>query len=171
MGKIKKAHLDEINPSLLYDGGGICLEKRMKYVFLTTQFYSDYINCPEIEQKQLRPYVMLIVKIDDLTFALPLRSHIKHKYAYFTDKEKGCGIDYSKAVVITNSDLYVEKEKVPYIRPNEYKNLLGKNIIIEKAFRKYLKDYKKAMTLKTDRKNYTYKFSTLQYFHKELGLA
>ena len=35
----------------------------------------------------------------------------------------------------------------------------------------YLKDYKKAMTLKTDRKNYTYKFSTLQYFHKELGLT
>lgn len=75
-----------------------------------------------------------------LVFALPLRSHIKHKYAYITDKINKCGIDFSKAVVIT------------------------------KAFKKYLKDYKQAIILNTDRKEYTYKFSSLQYFHKELGL-
>ena len=104
----------------------------MRYVFLTAQFYKDYANCPEIEQKPLRPYIMLLLKIDNLTFALPMRSHIKHKYAYFTDKANGCGIDYSKAVVITNINLYVDS-KQPYIRPNEYKSLLGKNFIITKA--------------------------------------
>lgn len=141
----------------------------MRYVFLTAQFYKDYANCPEIEQKPLRPYIMLLLKIDNLTFALPMRSHIKHKYAYFTDKANGCGIDYSKAVVITNINLYVDS-KQPYIRPNEYKSLLGKNFIITKAFKKYVEDYKQAVSLNADRKNYTYKFSTLQYFHKELGL-
>ena len=59
----------------------------MKYIFLTEQFYKDYEKCPEIEQKRFRPYIMLLVKIDNLTFALPLRSHIKHPYAFFTDNE------------------------------------------------------------------------------------
>ena len=140
----------------------------MKYVFLTAQFYKDYANCPEIEQKQLRPYIMLLIKIDGLTFALPMRSHIKHRYAYYTDKVNGCGVDYSKAVVINDINLYIDR-KLPHIRPNERRKLFGKNYIITKAFKKYLEDYKKAIKLNADRKNYIYKFSTLQYFHKELG--
>jgi protein AbiQ len=60
----------------------------MKYVFLSNQFYQQYnsSNCPEIEKKQNRPYIMLLVKIEDLTFAIPFRSNIRHKYAFMTDK-------------------------------------------------------------------------------------
>ena len=77
----------------------------MKYIFLSKQFYDDYNlkTCPEIAQKQDRPYVMLLIKIDGLTFAIPFRSSIRHKFAYITDKENHCGIDYSKAVVITKN--------------------------------------------------------------------
>ena len=141
----------------------------MKYTFLTEQFYKDYSHCPEIEQKRYRPYVMLLIDVDDLLFALPLRSHIKHKYAYFTDKLKGCGIDYSKAVIITNEELYLDTKK-PTIRPVEYKMLLGKDYIVNKEFRRYLSNYKKAVSADTERTKYLYKYCTLQYFHKELGL-
>ena len=142
----------------------------MKYIFLTDKFYEDYSHCFEIEQKRFRPYIMLLVKIDEQTFALPLRSHIKHKYAFFTDKENCCGIDYSKAVVITNDSLYVDKINKPTIRDNEHKALLGKEYIITKEFKKYLADYKKAIKAKANRINTKYKFCTLQYFNDQLGI-
>ena len=141
----------------------------VKYTFLTEQFYKDYSHCSEIEQKRFRPYIVLLAKIDDLLFALPLRSHIKHKYAYFSDKANSCGIDYSKAVVITNEELYLDNKK-PVIRQNEYKTLLGKEYIITKGFKKYLSDYKKTIKTKAQRTQHLYRYCTLQYFHKELGL-
>ena len=110
----------------------------MKYVFLTKQFYKDYSHCSEIEQKQYRPYVMLLIDVEGLLFALPMRSHIKHKYAYFTNKQNGCGIDYSKAVVITDEKLYIDTKR-PTIRNDEYKILLGKDYIVSKEFKKYLR--------------------------------
>ena len=141
----------------------------MKYIFLTDEFYEDYKNCAEIEQKRFRPYIMLLVKIDDMTFALPLRSHIKHKYSYITDKNNNCGVDYSKAVIILKED-YIDKNRKPILRENEHKALLGKEYIITKEFKKYLNDYKKAVSKNTERLNYMYKYCTLQYFNKELNL-
>ena len=141
----------------------------MKYIFLTEDFYNDYANCPEIEQKRLRPYVMLLMQIDNQTFALPLRSHIKHNYAFITDEANSCGVDYSKAVIILKPE-YIDTKRHPKIRPNEYKVLASKERIITKEFINYLKDYKKAVKERADRTSYTYKYSTLQYFHKELGL-
>lgn len=141
----------------------------MKYIFLTSQFYQDYSHCSEIEQKQLRPYIMFVVQVDNIIFALPMRSHIKHKYAYFTDKQNCCGIDYSKAVVIVKPNIYIDTKK-PVIRNNEYKALLGKEYIIEKEFIRYLNDYKKAKKANAQRLNSVYKYCTLKYFHKEIGL-
>ena len=142
----------------------------MKYIFLTEDFYKDYANCTEIEQKRLRPYVMLIVQIDNLTFALPLRSHIKHCYAFITDEINSCGVDYSKAVVVSKPE-YIDNKRQPRIRPNEYKVLVRKERTVTQEFMNYLADYKKAVKERANRTSYTYKYCTLQYFHKELGLV
>jgi hypothetical protein len=53
----------------------------MKFVFLTRQFYDDYKKCTEIEQKNIRPYSLVYTKINNVQFAVPLRSEIKHKYS------------------------------------------------------------------------------------------
>ena len=142
----------------------------MRYIFLSEKFYDDYSNCLEIEHKRFRPYIMLILQIDNLTFALPMRSHIKHKYAYITDAENNCGVDYSKAVIINDEEKYIAKIK-PNIRENEYKALFGKEYIITKEFSKYLSNYKKSIIAKADRTKYMYKYSTLKYFHKELNIG
>ena len=141
----------------------------MKYVFLTDSFYHDYANCSEIEQKRYRPYIMLVIKIDNSIFALPMRSHIKHAFAFITDIENHCGVDYSKAVVINNEAEYIDS-KQPKIRENEFKALMGKEYILKKEFEKYLSDYKKSYKANAKRHTKFYKFSTLQYFHKELEL-
>ncbi|MDR1941168.1 MAG: hypothetical protein LBQ47_02470 [Endomicrobium sp.] len=113
---------------------------------------------------------MLIVKIENLTFAIPFRSNIRHKYAYMTDKVNACGIDYSKAVVILNPN-HIDTLRKPIIRPQEHRALRGKEYVICKDFSKYLKDYKEAFKNNFQRAGYLYRFSALQYFHKELGLT
>jgi protein AbiQ len=143
----------------------------MEYIFLSEQFYNDYNakSCPEITQKPDRPYVMLLVKIDGLIFAIPFRSNIRHKFSFITDEQNSCGIDYSKAVVITQN-AHIDSKRKPKIRKNEYKTLIGKEQKILTALQNYVHDYKKAVVYRTQRQNYTYKYSTLQYFHEELGL-
>ena len=70
-----------------------------------------------------RPYIMLLISINNLLFAIPMRSHITHKHAYFTDVVNKCGVDFTKAVVINNKE-YIIKNKVPIIRPHEYLKLV-----------------------------------------------
>lgn len=138
----------------------------MRYIFLTNEFYSDYRKYPEIEQKQLRPYIQIQIMIDGVLFAIPLRSHINHPHAYWTDKINHCGIDFSKAVVIEDIK-YIDTTKKPHIRDNEYKALQGKEYIVAKRFRKYINDYKKAkMNLDIERNQMLYKYSTLKYFEQ-----
>ena len=66
----------------------------------------------EIERKRDRPYFVLIAEIDGVTWGLPFRSSIKHSHAFWTNKEEGCGIDYSKAVAI-ESAADIDREKMP----------------------------------------------------------
>ena len=82
----------------------------MEFVFLTAAFYEDHPKekFPEMEHKQDRPYVLILVTIGANRFAIPLRSHIAHPYAYITDKARRCGADYTKAVVITDEARYID---------------------------------------------------------------
>lgn len=143
---------------------------RIKYVFLTSKFYDTYKNCPQIEQKQDRPYVQFLLKIDELNFALPFRSNIPHEFAFWTDKANRCGIDYSKAVIITE-DSYIDDTTRPQIRQNEHVAILGNEHIIKKEFIQYLKTYKKALKKQdVNRNKVICQFSALQYFHDEMKL-
>ena len=73
---------------------------------------------------------MVGVKVGRVRFAVPLRSHIKHKYVLWTDEENRCGLDFSKAIVLTKPK-YIDRSRKPYIRPNEFNSLRGKERIIE----------------------------------------
>lgn len=137
----------------------------MTYRFLSLKFYTDYPKhlFPEIERKQDRPYIMICININNYMFALPLRSHISHHYAYFTDKKNACGVDYTKAVYISNPD-YIDKHRKPHIRPDEFNFLRGKEYIIQQGFIKYLEDYIKAQNSLDIIRMQRFSFSTLHYF-------
>jgi len=143
----------------------------MEFVFLSKDFYNDYVGCIEIEKKDNRPYVMVIATIDNVDFAIPLRSNINHKHVVWTDKLKKCGLDLSKAVIIKDRSKYVDYTRKPYIRPNEFKVLKGKDYFIKQKLEKYIRDYKKALEKQDILINRLLcQFSTLQYFHNELGI-
>ena len=140
----------------------------MKYIFLTKQFYEDFANCTEIEQKIFRPYAHLKITIDGVDFAVPLRSHINHPHVHWTDKNNCCGLDFSKTVVITTSD-YINTTETPYLRPNEFRALKGKDFIIKEKLKKYIEKYKTAKADLTIPRNKTlYTYSTLKYFEEYL---
>lgn len=147
------------------------------FYILTDRFYEEHKHLKEIMIKKSCPYFMYTLIIDDVEFAIPLRSHIEHENYFFTgNTPEGdiCGIDYSKAVIITDKEIYLEKTKAK-IRPQEYKMIVGKEHLIKKAFLKYVKKYKKAYKIVSQNKGSQTekdlcKYSTLQNYHNELGL-
>ena len=141
----------------------------MRYTFLSEAFYHQHREHTEIEQKSDRPYVQVIVKVGNIFFAVPMRSNINHGHAFFTDREKRCGVDFSKAVVISDEDTQLDHVRSPYIRPDEFKALLGKEYELEKGMLKYIRTYKKASVRRdVSRNDLLCRFSTLQYFEEYL---
>lgn len=140
----------------------------MNYSFLTEKFYEDYPHNEylQMEIKANRPYAHVHIKAYGELFCIPLRSNIDHPHAYFTNKKEKCGVDYSKAIVITDED-YIDKTKKVFLRADEYKKLRGKDYIIKQQFETYVELYKQAKVDKSiDHREEILKFSTLQYFEE-----
>ena len=97
-----------------------------------------------MEQKQNRPYIVYLVEIEGHIWAIPFRYHIRHAYAFFTDPENRCGIDYSKAVVVDRPE-YIDQQARPHLRQNEFEALRGNEFAVQKGFEKYIKLYKRAV--------------------------
>lgn len=141
--------------------------KQNRFIFLSNDFYNDYPTSqyPEIEQKSNRPYIQLLTTINGVQYAIPLRSNINHPHVLWTDKKNHCGLDFSKAVVITDMK-YIDFTRTPHIRQNEFNALRGKDFKILQRMILYVSDYK-ASKEKDDpiSKNLVEK-STLQYFEQ-----
>ncbi|MCL1872537.1 MAG: hypothetical protein FWF85_00275 [Clostridiales bacterium] len=141
----------------------------MKFLFLNELFYDKYKECTEIEQKSMRPYALVYTKINDVQFAIPLRSDINHKeHVLWTDKNNRCGLDFSKAVVIAD-EKYIDNTKKPFIRQNEFDSLRGKEYIIKQKLIKHISEYKAAKTaLHIYRNKLLCQYSTMQYFEEHI---
>lgn len=142
----------------------------MKLVCLNSNFYNKYLEKEEILKKQNRPYVIFVVNINNIDWAIPFRSNIRHKYAYMTDKINNNGIDFTKAVVIDiNND--IDSQNVQ-IRQVEFNKIKGKEHVIKKDFQNFLKRFEKAINkpeISEHRK--TLMFSSLSYFIEEVIIS
>ena len=109
----------------------------------------------------------MLVTINSVRFAIPLRTNIRHAYCYkfrTSDREtdSATGIDYSKAVVISKDSYLGETTD---INDKEYLELQQKTFFILNKFKKYVNDYinyKKHGGNEYVAKRYV--FSTLKYF-------
>ena len=142
----------------------------LDFVFLTDRFYMDHAACPEIESKKDRPHAQVSIQVGSYLFCIPLRSHIMHEYAFWTDKENHCGLDFSKAVVITDPEKYIDRTRKPFLRQNEYEALKDVNpYVISRRLLFYIQQYKKAKAAPEKKRNaLLVKYSTLQYFEEFL---
>jgi len=147
----------------------------MKFHRLSAAFYAQFGHCKEILTKGERPYYVLLLELDNLTYAIPLRSQITHAYCYIADNSNGqnSGLDYSKSVIISDITKYIDPTPVT-IRQHEYNILKQHEYQIKKKFSSYVKLYKKEIQRRQEKITLPNSplccFSTLKYFHKELGL-
>ena len=104
-------------------------------------------------------------------FASPIRHSIRYKYAIFTNKEKTMSLDLSKSVIITDIDRYVDFSTTAFISKDEYIFLNKRTNLIKKQLLLYIEKYKKAYSNQQIARNKLLcSMSSLQYFHKELGI-
>ena len=145
------------------------LENKPKH--LTKEFYEEYFNCSEILKKEDRPYCVALFEVDGITFAIPFRTHINHNNCYIFKKStrsENSGLDFTKAVVIKD-DTFIGEET--WIESSEYSEFINKQKVISNRFKKFIENYKKWFKDPSYyRAERIIKFSSLQYFHEELGL-
>ena len=140
------------------------------------RYHTD--DYPEMMSKAGRPYnCLLIDSHDDYFICVPYRSSISHKNAYHFKKSKRSresrsGLDYSKIVIIRDSS-YLSSENA-IIDNDEYNETIENMDKIVGEVLKYVDTYKLHVkgVMKIHEKDFVraYKFSTLKYFHNELGL-
>ena len=143
--------------------------------YLSDEFYKKYSskNYPEIEHKASRPYLVMLVKIDSNTFAIPFRTNIRHRYCYKfkqsnRDTQTVTGLDYTKAVIVNSINFIGDKATIDN---KEFVELNNKYFFILKQFKKYVDGYRDFVNRKLNQyENKRYQFSTLKYFHSELNL-
>lgn len=148
---------------------------------LTSKFYNTYPDPPysEIIRKNTRPYNCLLIQSHyDYFIAIPYRSNINHKYSYRfkysrRSQRTHSGLDYTKLVIIKNLDYVGNLNAV--VDADEYKETRDKIDYIKKDVLTYITDYIEYIqgrSNKYDEKSFqrAYEFSTLKYFHRELGI-
>ena len=148
---------------------------------LTKQFYDDYPDPPykEIVRKETRPYNCLLVQSHYGYFiCIPYRSHVNHKYAYkfkhsSRSRKMNSGLDYTKIIIVNNINYIGVVDAV--VDTDEYKETRENIDYIKNDSQAYIDnyiDYIQGKSTKYDERNFhrTYGFSTLKYFHNELGI-
>ena len=148
---------------------------------LSSQFMKDYplSSYPELMYKQGRPYACLLIEThDDYFICVPFRSSIHHKNAYlFTDTARSqrtqSGLDYSKIVVISDNT-YIDSVTPAIVDSDEYGEMM-RNLprIIGEVLtytNTYINHKNGTSPLHEREYNRKYRFSTLPYFDKILGL-
>lgn len=151
------------------------MAKQYELHYLSDAFYKKYDSehYPEIERKKERPYIVLLIKIEENTFAIPFRTNIKHNYCYkFSksgrDSESATGLDFTKAVIV-NDEKYIGSSAT--IDDKEYLELNQKYFFIISKFKKYVLGYHDYVAgLSNEFQANKYKYSTLRYFNNELRL-
>lgn len=155
-------------------------ESDFQILRLTDDFYKAYPNPPyrEILQKRQRAYNCVLFQTHyDYYICVPYRSEISHKYAYLFKKsarsmEHRSGLDYTKILIINKGEYIGSIDAL--VEQDEFNETMINLRRIKREALKYVEDYvahmKGLKVLSSQEFNRRYNFSTLKYFHMELGI-
>ena len=147
---------------------------------LTTDFYAAYPSrlYKELLEKRQRAYNCILFQSHYGYFiCVPYRTEINHKYAYCFKKSARSrihksGLDYTKIVVITDTRFIDTKDAL--VDKDEYNETMVNLDKIKREVLNYVEDYvshiKREKMLHVKEFKRRYLFSTLKYFHMELGI-
>lgn len=114
----------------------------------------------------------LVIECKDKMFAIPFRTNLKHKFAFYfytsqrkDEEQKGLpGIDYTKAVVIQESDI----ERNSAVDKKEWLELKRNINTIIREFQEYVQAFKHSLENGDFGVRPVFKYSALQYFIPEI---
>lgn len=156
------------------------MEYNVEILRLSKEFYDSYPKSeyPELLQKAERPYACLLIELrNDYYICIPYRTHIDHQNSYrfkksIRSKENKSGLDYTKIAIVNDRD-YIDKKPALIDKDEFNETMINLDKIVSSAL-KYIDTYichisgdKPIHEKEFVRK---YKYSTLPYFHKELGI-
>ena len=130
--------------------------------------------------KRGRPYTCLLIDIHaDYFICVPFRTNITHKNAYLfknsvRSRTNRSGLDYSKTVIICNPG-YLDSSANAVVDQDEYKEMMVNLPRIVSEVLVYVGNYiahidgKRVLHPRDFSRLYGY--TTLKYFHNELGLT
>ncbi|MFT4926217.1 MAG: protein AbiQ [Phenylobacterium sp.] len=142
---------------------------------LSKSFQNHIVYLTETLHDKSRGYGVVTIKINQLTFGIPLRTSIKHKNSFVTDKifrngaECSRGLDYQKAVLIR--DISTDLSGSYKISASQRATINAAEGKILKSFNKYIKEYGRGVKNNDQRILRNYRYSTLQNYHVELALT
>ena len=128
---------------------------------------------PEVLEKN-RGYGIVSITIDNLTYAIPLRSNMNHNNGFKTiSMRRGKkliwnALDYSKALIVQQDD--IESTAFQLRTQEEFNKIQLNKEKIKSEFEEYVSAYLECIKNGTSTTDRRFKFSTLKYFHAELGL-
>ena len=150
------------------------MNKLYEIRYLSKDFYNvyPYDIYPELECKETRPFLVLLVNINELKFAIPFRSNITHNFCYKFENsnrvsKSSTALDFSKSIIV-KEDMYLDN--YAFIDQEEYKELNSKIYFIISKFKKFILTYVKIKE-NYDKNSYKYKllnYCTLQYFYEDI---
>ena len=147
---------------------------------LTDEFYKDYPSSQyrEILKKQKRAYNCLLFQTHyDYFICIPFRTEISHEYAYHFKKSKRSkqhksGLDYTKILIIKDNRYIDDKDAI--IDKDEFKETIKNLDKIKAEALAFVEDYIKhtngEVLLHIEEYKRRYQYSSLKYFHEELGI-
>lgn len=146
---------------------------------LTPEFYKEHqlVQMQDKGEDKGRGYGVLLVEVRGYKFAIPLRSTLKldHQFCFPTrqvNETQQHGLDYSKAVIITDEDRYVSKKPFKLRMKSDYLAIIKRERTIVSEFQDFVEKYIQAVN--DDDKSFLYlrdvRQSTLQNYHSEFGL-
>lgn len=141
----------------------------MKIRRLTPEAYTKFDKHSQTLSNKDRYYGLLEIVYKGHIFAIPFRSTLNHRYGFKTILSDGtwCGLDYSKCLIAKHSDFQPQQYK---LRNDREFTKVKRNIHkITKEFGEYIDLYINHFSGGKSDSNLC-KYSTLQYFHKELGI-
>lgn len=130
-------------------------------------------NRPEVLEKN-RGYGIVSITISNITYAIPLRSNMNHNNGFKTISMKRGGkliwnaLDYSKALIVQQDD--IESTAFKLRTQEEFNKIQLNKEKIQFEFEKYVSAYLEYVKNETGTTDKRFKFTTLKYFHAELGI-
>ena len=146
---------------------------------LSDSFYMAYPNPPYIEilKKQQRAYNCLLFNAYNYSICIPYRTEITHNYSYrFKNSKRSIkhksGLDYTKIVIISKEEYIDNKETI--IDNDEFNETVINIDKIKQDALSFVNDYiyhiNKMNELHPSEFKRRYEYSSLKYFHKEMGI-